>query len=208
MVLLLAVATALHSAIGPVCQPPDVARQRAVRQFVDVVNSGDAGRIAHYVTERSSAANSDQQALVSQMGVEHWKSHAWKIAALCAVDDSTVAALVGNVLSVETDSIVVVLADTAVRKFQVYTGVRVDVDPRDVRSERARVAALDRYLQRLHDAGVFDGIVVIQHGNRRAYERGFGRDRGRQITAATPFLRRSVRCSRRPPCSSSSPTVR
>jgi len=183
--LLLAFGFAIEGS-APSCTAPAEGQALAMAALTGAMNRGSATAIsdaaqAHWASADTSSAVRGR--VLSQLGVEAWKSRGWRLAAPCASGPRSTFILGENTLSLETDSLVFTFDEAMkVANLVVWTGVRVNVPATDTSSVRARAAALGRYVARFRDAGVFSGVVLVRQGGKTLFvdsageeQRGLGR---------------------------------
>jgi len=95
--------------------------------------------------------------------------------AVCQTSDTTVVALVDNQLTLETDSLSITLTSSAtILRIRITTGIAVHISPADTLTNASRVAAIDSYMTRLAQAGVFSGVVLIDQAGEVLFARAVG----------------------------------
>jgi CubicO group peptidase (beta-lactamase class C family) len=165
---------------GEACAAPPERHAEAMKAIIAATNTGEARKIrsaasAWWLFADTSRRVSDR--VLSQLGVEHWKSGRWDADTTCASGADTAYILARNALAQETDSLVFVFDMSGrVKSLSVVTGVRVPVADSSTRSDLARLRALRRYLARLRAAGAFSGAVLLQRDGRTLFADSGGRE--------------------------------
>src|SRR5687768_17035111 len=166
----------LTASIAPPCAPPAPPIRVALDRLITAINTDDATELRRYVSSSAVAdAPGIRERLRTQLGLAHWKSHRIRPVAVCQTSDTTVVALVDNQLSLETDSLSITLTSSSrILRIRITTGIAVHITPADTLTNATRVAAIDSYMTRLAQAGVFSGVVLIDQAGEVLFARAVG----------------------------------